>query len=390
MKKTNVLYICDHDGGTMGGASWSLYNMIMSLRERINPLVWFPCECKVMSFFQSNGIECICSPKYLWALTPDYKDSIYSKFRTIAFVLIQSYKQAKTMKEMLADRKIDIIHTNCVPFIVGYLLSRMIHAKHVWHVREYVNNDFGYRPMLGWYLQKKMLYKSDAVIAITKGVYEHFGLNNYKNATYVWDAIISEKKHPIISTKNKYFLFCANSIAEHKGAHDAIEAFAKSKLYEKGYRLKMVGKVKNEEYQEQLDDLSRSLNVLDFIDYYGLTMDVRPYFSNATAFLMCSRCEGLGRVTVEAMAYGCPVIGKNSGGTAEIVENGRNGFLYDTTDECAGLMKKVVEEDMTEMIGYAQNFAFENFSEGKYGKKILEIYNKILCEKNPDISAVKN
>jgi glycosyltransferase involved in cell wall biosynthesis len=41
-----------------------------------------------------------------------------------------------------------------------------------------------------------------------------------------------------------------------------------------------------------------------------------------------SRCEAFGRVTVEAMRAGVPVIGTDAGGTPELVADGATGLLY--------------------------------------------------------------
>ncbi len=44
--------------------------------------------------------------------------------------------------------------------------------------------------------------------------------------------------------------------------------------------------------------------------------------------LMCSHSEAFGRVTVEAIKFGLPVIGANSDGTRELIREGWNGLLY--------------------------------------------------------------
>jgi glycosyltransferase involved in cell wall biosynthesis len=47
---------------------------------------------------------------------------------------------------------------------------------------------------------------------------------------------------------------------------------------------------------------------------------------------MCSRSEAFGRVTVEYLRRGRPVIGTRSGGTPELVDDGRTGLLYSPGD----------------------------------------------------------
>ena len=48
--------------------------------------------------------------------------------------------------------------------------------------------------------------------------------------------------------------------------------------------------------------------------------------------MSCSDTEGLSNSVIEAMAVGKPVIATAVGGTLEIVEEGRGGFLYAPRD----------------------------------------------------------
>ena len=50
--------------------------------------------------------------------------------------------------------------------------------------------------------------------------------------------------------------------------------------------------------------------------------------SRMDAELECCWCEPFGRVTVEAMLSGVPVVGSAAGGTLDIIEDGVSGLLY--------------------------------------------------------------
>jgi len=67
------------------------------------------------------------------------------------------------------------------------------------------------------------------------------------------------------------------------------------------------------------------------IEFLGEITDQQKsdLMSQATAFIFCSDNEDFGIVPVEAMAHGCPVIGHNSGGTAETIIDGKTGILFD-------------------------------------------------------------
>ena len=105
---------------------------------------------------------------------------------------------------------------------------------------------------------------------------------------------------------------------------------------------------------------------------------MKAFFAQAKAYINPSVNEGMGRTTAEAMFYGCPVIAHASGGTLDLVRDGETGYLFNTVEECAELMRKVCIADQEEMILRAQEFARENLSIDNYGKKLLEVYNSVL------------
>ena len=126
--------------------------------------------------------------------------------------------------------------------------------------------------------------------------------------------------------------------------------------------------------------LAESYNCVEYIDFIPAQIDVKSYFANAMAFIQPSVNEGMGRTTAEAMFYGCPVIAYASGGTLDLVKDGETGYLFNSVEECAKLMKKVCTTNQEEIILQAQSYAKENLSIENYGNKIMEVYNKVLCK----------
>lgn len=70
--------------------------------------------------------------------------------------------------------------------------------------------------------------------------------------------------------------------------------------------------------------------------------------------------ECWGRVVTEAMASGLPVVVHRSGGYADIIEHGRNGFLFDRHEEAEAIVETLrADPDLRQRIGQAARLTIE-------------------------------
>ncbi|MCP9791132.1 glycosyltransferase family 4 protein [Vulcanococcus limneticus Candia 3F8] len=290
------------------------------------------------------------------------------------------YKNGKCLvklAQILRGRKIDIVHSNNTVVSVGYDIAKRLNSKFVWHLRGFMNLDFGCMPLRGWHKYSKTLREADAVIGITKSVLEHYIPLESKNTYVISDAVRSKDDTCLVMPKKKYFLFVAGFLTEQKGCGFAIAAFARSGLALNGYKLIIIGEA-HPKYMLRLNRFMIGAGISDAVEFLGRSDQVKEYMSRATAFMMCSDNEGLGRVSIEAMFYGCLVIGRNSGGTKDFISDGETGLLFSDMDGCIVAMQNATRNDHQDIIKRAQQFAQENFSFEVYGDKILDVYSKVL------------
>jgi glycosyltransferase involved in cell wall biosynthesis len=85
---------------------------------------------------------------------------------------------------------------------------------------------------------------------------------------------------------------------------------------------------------------SDRIRLLGYSDAPGQVMH------RADVTLVCSDSESFGRVTIESMSEGTPVVGADFGGTAEIVQAGVNGLLYPPgdVDALANRLRELVRD----------------------------------------------
>ncbi|MCB0382627.1 MAG: glycosyltransferase [Psychroserpens sp.] len=94
-------------------------------------------------------------------------------------------------------------------------------------------------------------------------------------------------------------------------------------------------------HKHLIEDASEALNLKNHITWIDFTNDVDHYLKNSTVFIQGSYAEGFPNALLESCAVGTPVIAYNClGGTSEIVEEGRNGYLVNTELE---LKDKLIE-----------------------------------------------
>jgi glycosyltransferase involved in cell wall biosynthesis len=132
-----------------------------------------------------------------------------------------------------------------------------------------------------------------------------------------------------------------------KGQHLAIEALHRLRAQHENVQLLIVGEsTRNEgkEYEASLRKLIEQLNLQSFVHIRPYTADVFHFYHAIDAFLLCSKGETFGTVTIEAMAMGLPIVGTNSSGTPELLDYGSCGMLVDPeyTTEWSMAMEKIV------------------------------------------------
>jgi glycosyltransferase involved in cell wall biosynthesis len=85
--------------------------------------------------------------------------------------------------------------------------------------------------------------------------------------------------------------------------------------------------------------------------------------------------ESWGRIVPEAMACGLPVVCHNSGGYVEIIDHGRNGFLFDTQREALEILLRLKEDQaLRKSIGKAARETVEEFFSSARRSDIVEFY----------------
>jgi glycosyltransferase involved in cell wall biosynthesis len=133
-----------------------------------------------------------------------------------------------------------------------------------------------------------------------------------------------------------------------------------------------------------LEKLARDLGVAPRVIFAGFVDDIAQVYRAIDLFLWPSLNEGLGTSLLVALAHALPVVSVESGAAPEIVEDGRNGFLFPPShaEECARAVVRLLEDSllMARLAAAARQTIAQKFTADRMVENTIERYKRILAE----------
>jgi L-malate glycosyltransferase len=119
--------------------------------------------------------------------------------------------------------------------------------------------------------------------------------------------------------------------------------------------------------------------------YFAGKVDIQAvigYYPLFSVKVLPSIIEGLSQSLLEAMAMKVPVIATNMGGNAELIEEGKNGYLFENGDisRLTELLEKlIIDRSLRQKLGeYGHRTALETFSMDKTVDYHEELFRQLL------------
>lgn len=371
-KKKTVLLI-SHDT-ELYGAPRSLLNIVDGLKEKVNIVVLVPHGGDLVSELKKYPINIYIS-KFGWDAywLNTLKDYIYL-LPKIIYNYIRIINTVLFIKKLNQRYHFDYIHSNSGVIRVGYIASRILKIPHIWHIREFQQKDFKLNILYGKkHFVKVLHYPINEVVAISKSIMEYFEINK---AHLIYNGVMKIPDIPILYDKKNYFLY-ASSISAQKGIYDVLEAFKEVAQRKKTISLLICGTSNKQEIKNIASFIEKN-NLTNRIKLLGFRRDITCLMREAKACIMASKNEAFGRVTVEAMFAGCPIIGYNNAGTKEIIQSIKYGLLYNSISELIDKMLFILNHPMEvkNIIDAAYERACICFSQEAMCSKLEQLYNK--------------
>lgn len=369
-----------HTGQLGNGGAKSLLGMVSALSSKHTCLVITRDKGTLNKALTDKNIPNVVLP-YVWS--SNFDNIISFKKPRKSFRLVGRWVRAfffnkRALKKhvfYLKDFNPEVIYTNTSVINMGALVAQELKIPHVWHVREFQTIDSNLTPDFGWCYFKKMLSRTDIIIANSKALKNFYSQYIAENEiSVVYNGIEPQNISTNRKTNSVYVFLMVGTLMNFKGHEEAI--LAAKKLVDKGYSFK-INIVGSGPSKKHLKKIISKLNLQETVILHGQQTEVAHFYSTADCYLMCSSSEAFGRVTVEAMLYQLPVIGKIDvySATNEIIRDNKDGLLYKNSDELVFKMEHLLQNKKHGKVmgeeGY--NRALQNFSLAKSVENINQI-----------------
>ncbi|MBP7652066.1 glycosyltransferase family 4 protein [Candidatus Dependentiae bacterium] len=231
---------------------------------------------------------------------------------------------------------------------------------------------------------KSAISKSDCVVLLTKyslDVLNKYGFDIKKYEIIPAGVDVTEFDNSIEKSifikQDRYNLLYAGRIAEGKG----IDVLVKSvkMLIDEKYEVHLNIAGPDFGYYKTLKKMVDDFELTNHISFCGKLSrtELVKLFKSSDAFILPSRYEAFGIVLIEAMAAGLPVIGSNISAIPYVIDNEKNGLLFepdnhiDLTQKLKTIIKnKILSEKFSEN-------AREKVLEEYNWKRIISKYSKL-------------
>ena len=293
-------------------------------------------------------------------------------------------KAGAALCRLFKEEKPDILHTHAS--MTARMAARKAKVPYIFNTKHCMEGAPGPLP-------KKMLRRmvnhrfSDRIIAVSKAVRRSMidGGTDAKQIVTVYNGI---EKIPVPTAEEKAALLASfggqagekavGMVArlEEVKDHETFLLGAKEVLKKRqDVRFYIIG---DGSLRETLENRAKELGISQKVCFTGFLRDVEKIEAALDIAVITSKAEALCLSILESMIAGIPAVGTDSGGVAEVISNGENGYLIPVGDyhALAYRLEVLLEDDeKRKLFGeQAKQIAAETFLADKMTKKIEKLY----------------
>lgn len=291
------------------------------------------------------------------------------------------------LSALILRLKVDVVHTNTAVMPAPAIAAWMTRRRHLWHLREFFSEFLGV-----WkYYQRYIWRFSERIITISDAVRDQFDVELRSKCITLYNSL-GPGAADINQESARRFRESVGNPAQLIGVIGRIKWVRKGQevlikaavLLAEQYpeaRYVIVGSVSagNEDHLVRLKELIAEVGLTEKVLFTGDIKNLRDVYAAFDVTVVPSVLpEPFGRVVMESMAAGTPVVGSRCGGIPEQISDGETGFLFEPGNErelAAALQKLMGDGELRARMGRAaQECALRMFDDSATYASMAKVF----------------
>lgn len=393
-----ILITSDLFDSTINGVVTSVKNLEKELKEQGHELRILTVSDRHRSYRKDNVYYIMSVPAKIY---PDIR--------------IPVSRGRDYVKELIAWKP-DVVHSQCEFFSFGFAKkiakatgATLVHTYHTLYEQytEYIpiGKKLG-RAALGKWM-KTRLQDVDTIIAPTKKVERTLLEYEMENQIHVIPSGIqidkftgAEQKDRTDTLREKYnipadkkVLLSLGRLGFEKRVDELLHGTKVLLERRKDTLLLIVG---GGPAKESLEQLAKELGIEEYVRFTGMVKpdEVADYYKLGDVFICASTSETQGLTYIEAIASGLPLVCRKDPCLYGVLEEGGNGYSYETIEEFVkGICKFFEEKEVFDNACRHSRKIAQSYGTRQFGIRVEDCYYKSLmeseCVRNEGITVCK-
>lgn len=286
------------------------------------------------------------------------------------FLFVLLFKREIKIVHIHTSQRKSFIRSNVFMTLTKFFKKKLVLHIHGGGFKDYYYEDPEY--------VTKCLRKCDVIIVLSnewKQFLESIGFESV-----VVENIITHPVKRTVPADGLVHILFLGLIRQLKGIYDLVEVIAEHK---DEFRGKMILHVGGNGETETLVKMIKDLGVEDIVKFEGwVAHDKKVELMNlCKVYALPSYVEGLPLSILEAMSYNMAIISTRVGGIPSVVEDKKNGFLFEPGDKDAiysSVKKLVFDENLLSTMGRDNSQLVGDYYPENVASKLSEIYKSLL------------
>jgi glycosyltransferase involved in cell wall biosynthesis len=297
----------------------------------------------------------------------------------------------KAIRSLLDELDADVVHTHGTPALLAVSLLFLRRRKTKW-IHTYHFGNYPHVKKTYLYAEKALSRFADQLVSVSdsqqRAVIRHLGVAKKKIMTIfngVPDnpcrndaAMRASYRNALGYTDQDIVVASIVVLTRQKGINYLIDSVDSVCNQQSNVKYLIVGGgVLENDLREQAAQVKHS----DKIQFTGWRKDIKEIMTAVDVFVLPSLWEGLPMVLLEAMASGLPVIVTDVADNANVVEDGRSGYVIPPADTEAlqdAILKMTSDGRKVESFGEQARISYEQrFTVSKMVEQYAEVYRRL-------------